>query len=430
MTDQFDLFLRLGLALAIGFLVGFERGWKERSEEEGQRTAGLRTFSLIGLMGGVFGLLSKGGDLLLLAAGFVVLGASLAVFMWREGERENDLSATSLIAAMLTFVLGAFAVLGDMAVAAGAGVAAVVLLAAKKPLHGWVARLTWVELRAGLILAAMTFILLPLLPNRTIDPLGILNPYEIWLMTIFIAAISFAGYAAVKMAGAERGLTLAAAAGGLINSTAVTITLARMAPHHAERVRLLAGCVLLAGAVMFIRVLFVVAVLNSPLALMLVPSLGVAALASGACSLWLIRSGRHGGRKGREDLGLSNPFRLSEVLRFSAILTVVMILAGAAARYAGDRGVLVVAGLSGLADVDAITLSAAKKSGNYPAPLAVLTILVAIASNTIAKTVYTWTIGGSRVGWYVAAGAVAAILCGLAAYVLAASLSWIGSLQF
>jgi hypothetical protein len=139
MTDQFDLFLRLGLALAIGFLVGFERGWKERSEEEGQRTAGLRTFSLIGLMGGVFGLLSKGGDLLLLAAGFVVLGASLAVFMWREGERENDLSATSLIAAMLTFVLGAFAVLGDMAVAAGAGVAAVVL-ACRQEAPPWLGR--------------------------------------------------------------------------------------------------------------------------------------------------------------------------------------------------------------------------------------------------------------------------------------------------
>src|SRR5207248_5383054 len=135
-SDQYDLFLRLGLALAIGFLVGLERGWKERTAGEGQRTAGLRTFSLIGLMGGVFGALSKGGDRLLLAAGFTILGIALAAFMWREGERDKDLSATSLVAAMLTFLLGTLAVLGSMAVAAGAGVAAVVLLAAKAPLHG------------------------------------------------------------------------------------------------------------------------------------------------------------------------------------------------------------------------------------------------------------------------------------------------------
>ena len=107
-----DLALRLGLALAIGFVIGLERGWHEREEGEGRRAAGLRTFALIGLLGGIFGVLSIGRELTLLAAGFVATSAVLAAYMWREGEEQKDLSATSLIAAMLTFALGAFAVLG------------------------------------------------------------------------------------------------------------------------------------------------------------------------------------------------------------------------------------------------------------------------------------------------------------------------------
>jgi hypothetical protein len=145
--DTLDLALRLGLALAIGFLVGLERGWRERDEEEGSRTAGLRTFSLIGLLGGVFGALSLNDDRILLAAGFLTLGGALGAFMWREGEHRHDYSATSLVAALLTFALGAFALLGDIRVAAGAGVAAVILLANKETLHGWLERITWVELR-------------------------------------------------------------------------------------------------------------------------------------------------------------------------------------------------------------------------------------------------------------------------------------------
>src|SRR5437868_4487706 len=230
--DRDDLLLRLGMALALGFLIGLERGWKDRSEKEGQRTAGLRTYTLIALLGGIFGALTKDQNFLLLASGFVIVSAALAAFFWREGASAEDFSATSLVAVMLTFMLGAFAVLGDPVVAAAAGVAAAVLLAAKMQLHGWLARITWPELRAGLILLAMTFIALPLLPHRTIDPYGAVNPYELWLMTILIAAVSFAGYAAIRITGPERGIVLAAAAGGVVASTAITLTLARLAREN------------------------------------------------------------------------------------------------------------------------------------------------------------------------------------------------------
>ena len=201
--EQTELISRLGLSLAIGFLIGLERGWRERDAEEGHRTAGLRTFSLIGLMGGIFGALSLDGDRILLAAGFTTIGVTLGAFMWREGQTQDSLSATSLVAAMLTFLLGVFAVLGDLRVAAGAGVATVILLAHKEFLHEWLTRITWIELRSGLLLAAMTFMLLPLLPDRTIDPWNVLNPHSLWLMTVLIAAVSFGGYAIVKLCGTK-----------------------------------------------------------------------------------------------------------------------------------------------------------------------------------------------------------------------------------
>ena len=202
----------------------------------------------------------------------------MAAFIWREKLREEDYSATTVIAALLTFMLGALAVLGDMRIAAGAGVITVGLLAYKQALHGFLARLTWKELRSGLLLAAMTFIALPLLPDRAIDPWGALNPHELWLITILIATVSFTGYVAVKLVGPSRGLVLAAALGGLISSTVVTLTLSGLARSNTARVGLLAGSILAAGAVMLARVLVLAGVLNLSLAMALAVPLLAAAL--------------------------------------------------------------------------------------------------------------------------------------------------------
>ncbi len=389
------LALRLGLALALGFIIGLERGWKERDEEEGHRTAGLRTFSLIGLLGGIFGILSMRGDLVLLAAGFITVSAVLAAYMWREGEHVHDFSATSLVAAMLTFMLGALAVLGDMAIVAGAGIAAVMLLAYKTTLHGWLARITWAELRSGLLLTAMTFIALPLLPDRTVDPWNAINPHDLWLMTILIAAVSFAGYVAVKLAGPERGLILAAALGGLVASTAVTLSLARLARQNVSRVRLLSGGIVASGCVMMLRVLIVTGLINLPLAVELGPVLLAAAAMMALSAAFLVRTDGHDGGK-EQPLVLKNPFLLSEVLRFGALLAIVMLAVELARRYFGDVGLLGVAALSGLADVDAVTLSVARLEGTVPA--AVDAILLTVAVNTVAKTVYAWVVGGTRLG--------------------------------
>jgi uncharacterized membrane protein (DUF4010 family) len=418
--DLFELATRLGLALALGFVIGLERGWKERDEGEGHRTAGIRTFSLIGLLGGIFGILSLGGDRILIAAGFLLTGAVLAVFMWREGERQGDYSATTLIAALLTFMLGALAVLGDMAIAAGAGVAAVGLLAYKRQLHGFLARVTWAELRSGLLLAAMTFIALPLLPNRALDPWGSLNPHELWLVTILIAAVSFLGYVAVKLVGPSRGLVLAAAVGGLVSSTVVTLTLAKLARDNAARVPLLTGSILASGGVMLVRVLVLAGVINLSLALALAVPLLAAALFQGVAAVLLIGRDGKGGAK-PEGLVHKNPFLLSEVLRFGAMLAAVMLAAGIAQSVYGDSGLMAVAAISGLADVDAVTLSVA---GMGPASSAgVAAILIAIGVNNIAKSAYAWYAGGTRLGLLLLVLNLAAIAAAAVAYFLLPSLN-------
>jgi uncharacterized membrane protein (DUF4010 family) len=396
MMNTLDLAFRLSLALAIGFVIGLERGWRERDEEEGQRTAGLRTFSLIGLLGGVLGALSTGGDRSLLAASFAILGAVLGAFLWREGQKHEDLSATTFVAALVTFALGAFAVLGDTTIAAGAAVATLLLLANKQALHGWLASITWPELRSGLLLAAMTFIALPLLPDRAIDPWQAINPHEIWLMTILIAAVSFAGYAAVKIAGPQRGLVLAATLGGLVASTAVTLSLARLARASAAHVPMLTGAILAAGAVMLLRVLAVVALLNAPLASALAPVLLAAAIASGLFAALLVGGRAQQAAGQASDLMMRNPFEIGEVLRFGGLLAVVMAAVALARHAYGDGGLFGVAALSGLADVDALTLSAARLE--VPLTVAADAILIAIAVNTLAKTAYASYAGGPRIG--------------------------------
>ena len=412
--DLSELATRLCLALALGFVIGLERGWKERDEGEGHRAAGLRTFSLIGLLGGVFGILSLGGDRILLAAGFVTTGAVMAAFIWRESQREGDYSATTLVAALVTFMLGALAVLGDMTITAGAGVVTVGLLAYKRQLHGFLARLTWDELRSGLLLAAMTFIALPLLPDRALDPWGAINPHELWLITILIAAVSFAGYVAVKLAGPSRGLVLAAALGGLISSTVVTLTLAGLARVNTARLGLITGSIMASGAVMMARVLVLAGVINLSLAAALALPLLAAGLFQGAAAFLLIGRDGKNGEAAAEGLIHKNPFQLSEVLRFGGILATVMLAAGIAQSVWGSGGLMAVAAISGLADVDAMTLSVANMG---PATTAgVGAVLLTIGVNNAAKSLYGWAAGGTKLGLMLLTLNMAAMAVAVAAW--------------
>ncbi|HEX7947846.1 MAG TPA: DUF4010 domain-containing protein, partial [Phenylobacterium sp.] len=326
-AGQFGAAERLALALAIGFLVGVERGWRERDMAEGGRTAGIRTYALIGLLGGLAGLLST-------AVGgwaFATLGVPFAAaFIWfkqREQADEHDHSVTAIVAALLVFALGAYATLGDGRLAAGAGVVVTGLLAFKDVLHGWLRKLTWPELRSALVLLAMSFVALPLLPNRGFGPYGVVNPYELWLLTIMLAGVSFAAYALVKIFGPSRGLIAASLAGALVSSTAVTLNLGRIAKRDPDHVRLAAGGALFAGGVMALRILGVVAVLAPGLLLSLAPPLAVFATASGIAGVVAI--GRRRGATSANAWPMESPFEFSLVLKLALVLGIVMAAARA-----------------------------------------------------------------------------------------------------
>lgn len=396
--DTFQLIQRLAVALAIGLIIGIERGWKQRSEPEGERAAGLRTLTLSGLLGGVWGALALGTGvwgLVGLGAAFVGFTGVVALFRYREMQREGSFGATTVIAAMLAFALGALAVLGDPRAAAAAGVATALLLALKAMLHAWLERLTWEELRSGLILLAMTVIALPLLPDRELAAWLPVNPREVWLMTIFIAALSFAGYVAIRMAGPGLGLLLSGLAGGLVSSTAVTLNMAHLARGHAAHRGLFAAATVLAGAMMMLRVMVVVAAVNYALLPLLAPPLALGVLTQAGFGALLAR--RAGDAKKAAPLALKNPLDLVPVLQFGALLAVIMGLANGIAAWAGAAGAYVLAAISGIVDVDAISLSMARLAPErLDATSAVIAILIAVGINSIAKVALASSAGGMR----------------------------------
>ncbi|KLK93780.1 membrane protein [Microvirga vignae] len=415
-----SLLLRLGVALAIGLLVGLERGWQRREEAEGERTAGLRTYTLVALLGALSAILAGYTSPMFLGLSFLGFALAFGAFAWLEAKTEQNFSVTGVVAALITFSLGAYTVLGDLQVAIAAGVIVTLILALKQPLHTWLRRLTWLEIRSVLILLAMTFLALPLLPDRAVDPWNAVNPSEIWLLAIIIAAISFAGYVAVRIMGSQAGVALAALAGGLASSTATTVTLARMAREHPAASPLLSAGILLSGFVMVARVLIVASALNDALLLPLAWPLGAAGLVLIIVSgLLFLTYGK--GSKECPQLSIRNPFDLGMALQFAALIAIISLLAKVVSNLMGDAGLTVLAALSGIADVDAITLSLARLSRDgVTVTTAALGIGIAVAVNTLVKAGMTFSLGAGKAGWIVSGASLAAIAAGSVTFALAA----------
>jgi uncharacterized membrane protein (DUF4010 family) len=416
---EFEAYYRVGLALGIGLLIGLERGWQERGAGEGQRTAGVRTFGLIGLLGAVTAMLAKQAGAFIFVPVFAAAAIVLAIFMWRETQAEKTMSATSFIAAVLTFALGSLAILADMGLTAAAGVSTAVLLAARRPLHGWVAKLKSSELRAIMILAAMTFVLLPILPREPIDPWNAIVPHDLWLLVILVAVVSFAGYGAIKYAGPRRGIMWAAAAGGLFASTAVAVSFSRLARSHRFSTPLLAGAIGISGSVMMMRVLAIsLAASSGLLAPVLLPVLLAAAAANAAVSFVYFNKRRD--VKGAQRAFLRrSPIDLSEVLKFGLLLGAMLVISTLVAREFGGKGLLWLAAASGLADVDAISLSLSRISGKDVAvTLAGQGILLAVAVNTLTKCGLAMFLGTGALAQRLGLAAAAALTAGAVSYAL------------
>ena len=410
MEADLQPFYALGVALAIGLLIGLERGWKRRAAEEGERVAGVRTFGLLGLLGGVAALLAQDTGWMVFALMFLALAGTLGAAYLLTMDRRGDVSATSLVAALLTVLLGALATVGQMKAAAAAAVITALLLSLKPVLHRWISRLSSEELLAALKLLLMSVVLLPVLPDRGYGPWGALNPYEIWWMVVLIAAISFAGYFAMKIAGTRRGTLFTGLFAGLASSTALTLHFARLARRAPSITPALGAGILLACGTMFPRMTLVAAIVDPDLlAILWPPALAMAAPTFGI-TLWYWRRLRK--QPPESEAPLRNPLELRSALSFGALLALVMLLAEGLEQWLGEAGVLALAAASGIADVDAITLSLSRMGEEALAGRIVATgIVLAAAVNSLVKGTMAGIVGGRALGLRVGlplAGAAAA----------------------
>ena len=405
-------FYHLGVALAVGLLIGVERGWAERDEEEGTRVAGVRTFALIGLLGGAAGLVSQTLGGVLLALGLLALGALFATaHVVHTRSHPDQLGITVPVAGLLTFVLGALAATGEAALAAAAAVVAALLLSSKPVLHHWLGTLRRRELAAGLQLLLLSVVVLPLLPDQGYGPWQALNPHRLWWMVVLIAAMSFVGYFAVKEAGARRGAVFMGLFGGLASSTALPLHFSRLARTQPGLAPTLAMGILLACGTMFPRMLLVVELVAPGILWPLVPPLALMTLVvfGAALGQWWLSSDH----QPEAPSPMTNPLELPVALGFGALLAVIMVLAKGVEVWLGKAGLLGLAAVSGIVDVDAITLSLAGMSdaGLDPA-VAVAGIVIAAATNCLVKGGMALAVGGLRLGRAVAFPLIAAALVG------------------
>ncbi len=400
-------------ALAIGLLIGLERGWHDREIPDGGRVAGLRTFALTGLLGGVLGHLQPDFGPWPLLGALIGISLLLAVFYARAAKMSGNLSATTAIALLLTLLLGVFAAHRDITMALAMSVIVAVLLSMKPTLHGWLHLIEYRELTASLQLLVLSLVILPYLPNRGMGPYAALNPYQLWLAVILIAFLSLAGHLVMRITGAQRGILWTGLLGGLASSTAITVALARYARQQPQLAEAVVASALAACGVMFFRMTFLLVVIQPALAASFVAVL----LTTGAVLLAL--AFRRWRKATATSTGLNAieampPFDLMTALIFTTFLAVTGILVPAAQQWLGNSGIYAVSMISGLADVDAIVISVARSYSDQG--LSATTVLVALAlatsANLLTKVGIAWSTAGHSVGKSIAGGYAIAIVFG------------------
>lgn len=384
----------LALALAIGMLIGVERGWRMREEEAGSRVAGVRTFALVGLLGGLIGIELPGelGILSVILAAGAVAGLLLGYAV--DMRQNHKVSVTSSVAAVLTLGLGATATSGHMALASVGAGAAVILLASRDALHRAIEFTSENDIKALLRLVLVVFIILPLLPDVGMGPFGALNPQRLWLVVVITAAISFAGYLLARWLGQQRGALLTAAVGSLVSSTAVTVDSARRVREGAAGLTDHAA-VAIASATMLARSLVLVGIL-APFALaavagMVVPALLVS-IAGAAILLFL-------SRKRSSIIEMRDPKPPGLGLAFLFALSVAALSVGSAwaesSLGSGSGAILIAVG--GTADIDAaIAAVGALPVGTLPLKSAALALAAPTLFNTVFKLILFVVIAGWR----------------------------------
>ncbi len=385
MTLSLDLLLSLCTALAIGLLIGAERGWQERDHEDARQIAGIRTFSLAGLLGGFATLLAGELGSAVWVALLLALAALAVAGYVSDVRRGGDQGMTTEIALLMTFLLGSLALTEQRLLAAAGGIVLTLLLSLKDKLHALLKRLTAEELSGTLKLLFISVVLLPVLPNQGYGPWAFFNPYLTWWMVVLIAALGFSAYLAIRLIGSRKGLLLTAVLGGLLATSAL----------------------------MFPRILVEIGAIHPALLKELaLPFAATTLVYLGGTLFHALRGGR-ASQEAPDEPGLRNPFELLPALRFAAVLSAILLLVEVGRRLFGDAGIYAVALLSGLADVDAITLSLARAAqGELDPGVASRGIALAALSNSLVKAGLVVLVGGKRLALQTLPFSLAGLLVG------------------
>lgn len=383
-----EIFGRLGIALGLGLLIGLQR---ERTDA---RLAGFRTFPLVTLFGALSGLLAEsyGGWIVaggLLALALIIVGGNLPL-MRGGGEPPG---VTTEVTMLVMYSVGVYLMTGDLAVAIAICGAVAVLLHLKPQLHSLAAKIGDRDFTAVMQFALISLVVLPVLPDRYYGPYEVLNPFRIWLMVVLIVGISLSGYVAYKLLGVRAGSWAAGILGGLISSTATTVSVSRRSADVPGTAQLSAFVILVASAIVFLRVgILIGATAPSFLRSALLPLLAMFAVLIVVGGINLRGSGREAGPPPEQ----GNPTELRSALLFGLLYALVLLAVAAANTAFGDRGLYVAAVLSGLTDMDAITLSIAQlvSTGEVAPETGWRLILVAAMSNLAFKAGIVAMVGG------------------------------------
>jgi len=399
---EYSIIKAIVIALLLGFMIGMQRTMSRLPKGE-QHFAGSRTFALIALIGYLSGWLGETVDGFVFAA-TAVIGLLVGVSYYLKVTRFHKTGMTTQVAAVVTFFLGLMIYADLQNYAIFIAVLMVVLLEIKPRLQEFEAQLSSTDINAAVLLLAMSFIVLPVLPNEMIGPYELFNPYKTWLMAVIIAAISFVGYAAIKLLGHKRGVFITGAAGGLVSSTAVSISLSKMFEKQFQFINNYAGGVAIACTFMYLRVLFEATVIYPDLAVVLAPAYTAASLVGLAVSRYLYTHSAAADIQLEEQRFAKNPLQLSEALKFGLLFGVIYGAIAFTQNRFGDIGVYLVSLISGITDVDAITLSLSELAKGEKIAMATAMNGVVIASvvNSLVKLGIVYWIGGARLGWRVA----------------------------
>ncbi|WP_296893537.1 MgtC/SapB family protein [Thiobacillus sp.] len=390
---------RYVVALAIGLLMGLER------ERNPAAKAGLRTFALTALLGVLAAHLATTlGELWLIAVGLFLVGAMMIAAYLQSPPQDGDPGTTTVAALMLCYGLGVMVWHDEIQLAVMLGIVSTMLLYFKPELRGWSQRMSRHDLLSVLQFSVLALIILPLVPNRNYGPYGALNPYQIWWMVVLIAGVGLAGYAALRLAGQERGAVMLGLLGGLVSSTATTLAFSRHARASRDMMPIAVIVIVLANLVVEVRLGVLAAVLAPGVLPQLLPVLIGGLAIGGLGAIYGVRRLHPQGEM--PALAMANPTELRTALGFGLMYAIVLLAAAWLSDWLGTRGLYAVALVSGLTDVDAITLSSLRLYNLDKLPVAGVVNVVTLATlaNLAFKSLLTLVIGGWQMARHAVAG--------------------------